>query len=276
MGGLAVVDGWAHSPRMTSVDEPTVVDGRTDHPITPSCSQVLTRGDVHPVRRFRVALRFAVAAVVWFGVDETPAQAAVPLVADNGLEWARVANKKTPVREDDEEARPAASSANTWDMDEAEPAPAPNRKRRSRPADENLPVGRTLLEYLQYGMKVLVPFLVFTDEPYAAPVAQGTFVVGLVGPFVAPCCGYLWLPRIVYGTPPGGSARSAAVQLGFLATVMAWLPGLGCFCYPVPLVGWIGAFIISTIQYRIQAHVLPRAINLAYSDAYGGPDSDEY
>ena len=39
----------------------------------------------------------------------------------------------------------------------------------------------------------------------------------------------------------------------------------------VPIVGWLTAFVTFLVQSRLQGAVFPSAINLAYSDALGGP-----
>jgi hypothetical protein len=237
-------------------------------------------------------LTLACLALAWVVVEGGDAQAAVPLVAEPLVPWQQVAakGKKAAVIEDDEDLEvtapapktakpaPAKKAKATADADEEESPSAKSKgkpkskaKQKAEAPRDITTVNREFTDYLKYGAKAFIPFLVLTDAPYAPEVRQGLFVMGLVAPCLTPFGSYIWMPRMLYGNPPPSPANTTALRLGIMATLLWWAPGVGCIFYWVPIVGWVTAIVVGYIQQRIQYAVLPRAINLAYSDAFGGP-----
>lgn len=112
--------------------------------------------------------------------------------------------------------------------------------------------------------------LTFTDEDVAQEVQDGRILEHLVGGLLAGLGGHLWMPGVAYKDV---EAPPAATTLGIVGTIMAWWWAPFILVFWIPWVGWIffgiPMLILGITGFVFNVWFIPRALQFAYSDAYG-------
>ena len=123
--------------------------------------------------------------------------------------------------------------------------------------------------------------LTFDDSEVSEQVQDGRVVEHLVGGLLAQFGGHLWGPKVFYKDAP--EEVPGATVLGIISIIMGWLPfvfWLGFLVVWIPFVGWAVSFVCLLAFWAAVAlgltfnfWFIPRALQFAYSDAYGGAGS---
>ncbi len=143
------------------------------------------------------------------------------------------------------------------------------------------PADRGVMDYLKAA-------ITFSDWEVTPEVEDNKIGSWILGALFATYGGHIWAPMVFFKDVPKNKARTNAMILGVLGI---FTPAIMCGafvllpCAIVPILGWLvyfGAFItLGAISAIMNWYVIPKAITLAYSDAYlmadegGGSGDDE-
>ncbi len=123
--------------------------------------------------------------------------------------------------------------------------------------------------------------LTFDDSEVSEQVQDGRVVEHLVGGLLANFGGHLWGPKVFYKDAP--EEVPGATVLGIVSIILGWLPfafWIGYLFAVIPVLGWAIAFlcflafwVALAVDLAFNFWFIPRALQFAYSDAYGGAGS---
>jgi hypothetical protein len=90
----------------------------------------------------------------------------------------------------------------------------------------------------------------------------------ILGSLLAGVGGHIWMPLILWGDCPSNDARQSALILGIVATALFWFPGVVPFLFPFIYLWGLGLIAFLVWWALVDGYLMPKAILLAYSDAY--------
>ncbi len=134
------------------------------------------------------------------------------------------------------------------------------------------PGDRGVMDYLKAAVT-------FSDWDVTPEVEDNKIGSWILGALFATYGGHIWAPMIFFKDVPKNKARTNAMILGVLG-IFTPVIMCGAFallpCAIVPILGWLvyfgGLIVAVATSFFVNWYVIPKAITLAYSDAYLLPD----
>lgn len=140
------------------------------------------------------------------------------------------------------------------------------KKKKEKEKEESDEGERDWMEYLKMSFT-------FNDEEVSEVVADGRIVEHLLGGFLAAFGGHIWAPTLM--AYKDVEQPSAAMWIGVISTVHAWMFLPLLLWWAIPYIGWFTGWLPfmlwAGVNIALQFWFLPRALQFAYSDASGGP-----